>query len=102
MEKVSAVDLAQLAASLVRPPPMLDLSHVTPIRYSMAEAVEAVRGHLERLHAARFRDLVADCDERIQVVVRFLALLELYRDGQVDLAQGETFGEIEVRWEGAA
>jgi chromatin segregation and condensation protein Rec8/ScpA/Scc1 (kleisin family) len=34
--------------------------------------------------------------------VRFLALLELYRDGQVDLAQAATFGEIEVRWEGAA
>ena len=43
---------------------------------------------------ASFRDLVADCDERIQVVVRFLALLELYRDGRVELHQGETFGEI--------
>jgi segregation and condensation protein A len=102
MERVSADDLAQLAASLLRPPPMLDLSHVTPIRYTMAEAVQAVRGRLEQMHAARFRELVADCDERIQVVVRFLALLELYRDGEVDLAQADTFGEIEVRWEGVA
>lgn len=102
MEAISADDLAQLAASLLRPPPMLDLSHVTPIRYTMAEAVETMRGRLEELRAARFRDLVADCDERIQVVVRFLALLELFRDGQVDLAQAATFGEIEVRWEGAA
>lgn len=102
MEKVAAEDLARLAASLLRPPPMLDLSHVTPIRYTMAEAVQAVRGHLERLGAARFRELVADCDERIQVVVRFLALLELYREGKVDLAQADTFGEIEVRWEGRA
>ena len=100
MDRVSADDLAQLAASLLRPPPMLDLSHVTPIRYTMAEAVQAVRGRLEQMHAARFRELVADCDERIQVVVRFLALLELYRDGEVDLAQADTFGEIEVRWEG--
>jgi segregation and condensation protein A len=102
LEAISADDLARLAASLLRPPPMLDLSHVTPIRYTMAEAVDAIRGRLEELRAARFRDLVADCDERIQVVVRFLALLELYRDGQVDLAQAATFGEIEVRWEGAA
>jgi len=102
MDRVSADDLAQLAASLLRPPPMLDLSHVTPIRYTMAEAVQAVRGRLEQMHAARFRELVADCDERIQVVVRFLALLELYRDGEVDLAQADTFGEIEVRWEGIA
>lgn len=102
MEKVAAQDLAVLAAALLRPPPMLDLSHVTPIRYTMAQAVEAVQTHLERVREAHFRELVADCDERIQVVVRFLALLELYREGKVELAQAETFGEIAVRWEGAA
>lgn len=102
MDRVQAADLARLAAALLRPPPLLDLSHVTPVRYTMAEAVAAVQGHLERLHEARFRELVADCDERIQVVVRFLALLELYREGKVDLTQAETFGEIQVRWEGVA
>ena len=45
---------------------------------------------------------MADCDERIQIVVRFLALLELYREGKVDLAQAATFGEIDVRCEGEA
>jgi segregation and condensation protein A len=99
MAAVEAPTLASLAASLLRPPPMLDLSHVTPIRYTMDEAREAVRAHLDRLGRASFRDLVADCDERIQVVVRFLALLDLYREGKVDLAQAETFGEIHVRWE---
>lgn len=102
MERVAAGDLAELAAALMRPPPMLDLSHVTPIRYTMDEARDAVQSHLGRLGLASFRDLVADCDERIQVVVRFLALLDLYREGKVDLAQAETFGEIRVRWEGSA
>jgi segregation and condensation protein A len=102
MEKVLAGDLATLAASVLRPPPLLDLSHVTPIRYTMDEARAAVRSHLGRLGEATFRDLVADCDERIQIVVRFLVLLDLYREGKVDLAQAETFGEIQVRWEGDA
>ncbi len=100
LETVAAEDLAGLAASLLRPPPLLDLYHVTPIRYSMEEAVEAVTGHLGRLGSARFRELVADCEERIHVVVRFLALLELYREGKVELEQAETFGEIDVRWQG--
>lgn len=100
MERVTSEDLARMAASLLRPPPLLDLSHVTPIRYTMAEALEAVRTRLGALGHASFRDLVADCDERIQVVVRFLALLDLYRQGEVDLAQAETFGEIRVSWEG--
>jgi segregation and condensation protein A len=102
MEKVRAEDLGALAAALLRPPPMLDLSHVTPIRYTIDEAREAVRAHLDRLGQASFRQLVADCGERIEVVVRFLALLDLYREGKVDLAQAETFGEIHVRWEGVA
>lgn len=99
LEKVTPQDLARLAAALLRPPPVLDLSHVTPIRYTMAEAVRAVKEQLARRREARFRELVADCEERIQVVVRFLALLELYREGKVELRQAETFGEIEVRWE---
>jgi segregation and condensation protein A len=102
MASVTADRLAALAAALLRPPPMLDLSHVTPIRYTIDEAREAVRAHLDRLGEASFRDLVADCEERIQIVVRFLALLDLYREGKVDLAQAETFGEINVRWEGEA
>ncbi len=101
MEKVTAEELAGIAAAMLRPVPALDLSHVTPIRYTMAQAVDAVRAHLARTPEASFRDLVADCEDRIQVVVRFLALLELYREGKVDLAQAETFGEIEVRWEAA-
>jgi segregation and condensation protein A len=102
MEKVQAADLARLAAALLRPAPLMDLSHVTPIRYTMAEATEAVRAQLSRTPEASFRDLVADCEDRIQIVVRFLALLELYREGKVDLSQAETFGEIDVRWEGSA
>jgi segregation and condensation protein A len=101
MTKVGAEDVARLAAQLLRPPPTLDLTHVTPIRYTMEEALSAVERRIEDLgRAASFRDLVADCDERIQVVVRFLALLELYRDGRVELRQGETFGEIRVEWQG--
>jgi segregation and condensation protein A len=102
LEKVRPERLARLAAALLRPPPALDLYHVTPIRYTMEEAVSAVLNHLGRSGHARFRELVADCDERIQVVVRFLALLDLYREGKIDLAQAETFGEIEVAWQGGA
>jgi segregation and condensation protein A len=102
LEKVRPERLAQLAAALLRPPPALDLYHVTPIRYTMEDAMAAVVTHLGRAGRARFRELVADCDERIQVVVRFLALLDLYREGKVDLAQADTFGEIEVEWQGAS
>ena len=102
MVKVSAGQIATLAAQLLRPPPMLDLSHVTPVRYTVAEAMTAVEARMQSFMGsqASFRDLVADCEERIHVVVRFLALLELYRDGKVEIQQASTFGEIEVGWKG--
>ena len=44
-----------------------------------------------------FRALVAGIDDRIEVIVRFLAVLELYKQGIVDLDQVETFGDLIVR-----
>ncbi|MGH2739767.1 MAG: segregation and condensation protein A [Actinomycetota bacterium] len=90
-------DIAEAAVGLLRPA-RIDLSHVTPIRATVADGVAALVGRLEKRPSSRFRDLVADCEDRIQVVVRFLALLELYREGRVALHQAETFGEIEVEW----
>jgi segregation and condensation protein A len=102
MERVTAATLARMAAQLLRPPPTLDLSHVTPIRYTVADAMNAVEGRFVAFggRQASFRDLVADCEDRIHVVVRFLAILELYREGKVELQQAATFGEIEVEWRG--
>ena len=97
MERVTAEVLARTAASLLRPPPAVDLTHVAPIRVTVAEAIRTMEERLGAMGPVPFRELVRDCEERIHVVVRFLALLELYRDGKVELAQAETFGEIEVR-----
>ena len=101
LERLTPGELAKVAAQMLRPPPMLDLSHVTPIRFTVAEAITEVHARMTgRGGPASFRDLVADCEDRIHVVVRFLALLELYREGKVELQQGATFGEIEVQWRG--
>ncbi|MGH2692619.1 MAG: segregation and condensation protein A [Actinomycetota bacterium] len=99
MEKVTAEALAESAAALLRPP-TVDLSHVAPIRASVSDALDTMERRLTRRGEARFRDLVSDCRERIDVVVRFLAVLELHARGQVVLKQAATFGDIEVRWEG--
>ena len=99
---MTADDLAALAAQLLRPPPTLDLSHVTPIRWTVSDAMTAVQERFAASVArqASFRDLASDCEDRIHIVVRFLALLELYREGKVELQQAATFGEIEVEWKG--
>jgi segregation and condensation protein A len=100
LEKVAPEQLAAVAAAQLAPVPDLDLSHVTPIRLTLAEGLRAIQGHLAVKGIARFREILTDCEERIEVVVRFLALLELYREGKVELSQANLFGDIEVRWQG--
>ena len=53
---------------------------------------------LRRQGARRSASLVADCTSTLEVVARFLALLELYRDGAVAFDQAAALAELRVRW----
>ena len=55
---------------------------------------------LRRVGQATFRSLTADCTETIEIVARFLALLDLFRDGQVSFEQISPLGDLLVRWTG--
>ncbi|HEX8099714.1 MAG TPA: ScpA family protein [Actinomycetota bacterium] len=99
MEKVTPDALHHMAAALFAPRSDLDLSHVTPIRASLADALTEMRVRLQRHGEVRFSELVEDRSERIDIVIRFLALLELHREGRVHVSQAERFGDIRIRWE---
>jgi segregation and condensation protein A len=69
-----------------------------PIRASVAEALMELLDLLPALGSVSFRDLTDGIDDRIQVVCRFLAVLELYKQGRVDLDQADRFGDITIVW----
>jgi segregation and condensation protein A len=50
---------------------------------------------------ATFRSLTADCAGTYEIVARFLAVLELYREQAVSLEQLEPLGELYITWTGA-
>jgi len=81
--------------------PRIDLDHVAPIRVSVNDAVEELLDELPRVGRITFRALTGQLVERLAVVVRFLGVLELYKQGLVELAQAATFGEIEIEWLGS-
>ena len=93
---------AYLRATAPKPVVRVDLSHVTPIKVTVAEAVEELVDELPRVGTLTFRELTAELVDRIEVVVRFLAVLELFKQGLVELEQPESFGDIAVTWVGAA
>ncbi len=89
---------AFLRATEPKGPVSIDLFHVAPIRASVADALELLVSVLPTRGPTTFRELVAGVADRIEVVVRFLAILELFKQGRVDLAQAERFGDIAVTW----
>ncbi|HZP28863.1 MAG TPA: ScpA family protein [Acidimicrobiia bacterium] len=80
-----------------RPAPVVDTDHVAPIRASVADAIVVVLDRLTGDAPMSFRHLVAGATERLDVIVRFLAVLELFKQGVVDIEQVTNFGELRVR-----
>jgi segregation and condensation protein A len=71
--------------------------HVAPIRASVADAILTVLDRLPERGSMTFRELSADSPTRLDAIVRFLAILELFKQGIVDLEQPDSFGVLAVR-----
>ena len=92
--------LAWLAARVFTPPEaeQVSLSHLHQAKVSVREQSQLVVAMLRERGSASFRDLIADAGERLVVVARFLALLELFRERAVSFEQLTPLGELRVRW----
>ena len=93
---------AAIRALTPRPEPIVDLFHVNPIRFTVAEAVAELCDELPRIGHISFRLLTADLGERLEVIVQFLAVLDLFKQGFVEIDQTERFGDIDILWTGGA
>lgn len=102
---VDAAAFAQIAAVAFRPRPIprVGLDHLHSHAISVAEEAARV---LERLKErgrggwTTFAELVADCEMAVQIVARFLALLELYRGKTIEFDQPDPLGPLAVSWIG--
>jgi segregation and condensation protein A len=99
---VTADRLARVLEGLLTPKPQtrILLDHVAPVRASVNDAVVELLDELPRAGRISFARLTSGLGERLEVIVRFLALLELYKRGSVELEQAVSFGQLEVVWLG--
>ncbi len=90
------------AAMVPKPVPVVMTDHVHTQQVSVREHTAILRERLRLAGSATFRSLVSDCTTTLEVVARFLGLLDLYRDGAVAFDQAAALTELRVRWTGAA
>ncbi|MET7613841.1 segregation/condensation protein A [Streptomyces seoulensis] len=93
---------ARLAVKAMQPRarPQVYVDHIHAPLVSVQEQARVVVARLRAAGEADFQELVADTEDTLTVVARFLALLELYRDKAVALEQETALGTLLVRWTG--
>jgi segregation and condensation protein A len=94
------IHAAFVRATTVRPTPRVELFHVAAITASVGDAIAELLSELPRLGRMSFRRLTDGLADRMEVIVRFLALLELFKQGVIELDQSDRFGDITVAWTG--
>ena len=99
LERVPLDKLLEAARRGLLPTPVEEVQtdHVAPIRASVRDAIETVLALLPDQGSIRFRELTFGVDHKLEMIVRFLAVLELFKQGIVDLEQVERFGDLVVR-----
>lgn len=97
---LSPLDFAALAALAFAPKeiPLVGLDHLHAPLVSIREQAAIVVSILRSAESVNFRQLIAGIEQKGVVVARFLAVLELYRNGALGFEQLEPLGELTLRW----
>lgn len=77
---------------------------VTPPRISIRDRIALIIDQLRKMGKTTFSSLLKSTQSRLEIVISFLAVLELVKQRQVNVTQEKQFGEIEIRpgesWQG--
>lgn len=98
-ERFGAIAQRVLSPKIV---PTVDIEHIHRPLVSVADEAIKIVEELRRTGKCTFRHLISDANSTLVVVARFLALLELYREGVVRFEQVIALGELAVTWTGSA
>ena len=97
---VGAKRFAAIAERVLQPKtaPVLPVDHLHQPLVSVALEASKIIEYLRKSGRASFRNLIGDADSTLVIVARFLALLELYREGAVRFEQVVALGELQISW----
>ena len=100
---VGAARFAAIAERVLTPKttPVVALEHLHSAMVSVAEESKRVVQALRAGKSVSFRSLISDADNTLVVVARFLALLDLYRQGVLRFEQVAALGELQISWTGS-
>lgn len=98
LQDLKLEDMAEIYKDfIIRQNMVVDFSHISPITVTLEEQIEKIMSTLQVHRRVNFRELTIDYSSKIEIIVTFLAILELFRNGAIHIDQAETFGELEMQ-----
>jgi segregation and condensation protein A len=91
MEALCAIMVDVLARTPPEPKAVLPRDGITLI-----QRIGDFRDRLRRHGRFSFRQMISECDSRLEVIISFMAVLELLKNGECDALQSAAWGDIEV------
>lgn len=98
LTEVSLNELAEIFIKLLHRQSwrLIDSTHIATISFSVESKIDEIIELLRLETQLSFRKLTASASGRDEIIATFLAMLELYKQGQISIIQAATFGDIEI------
>jgi segregation and condensation protein A len=84
------------SAFMSRPPAVAVDTVVAPFTLTIHDQIDLITGLTAGAQPVTFRGLLQSANNRLEVIVTLLAVLELLKRGRVTVEQSEMFGEIVI------
>jgi segregation and condensation protein A len=97
LREVSLYDIALIFKQAMENKPVIQYFELQRERVSLDHQKAFLLVHFDREGYVEFADLLSQIETKIEMIVTFLALLELIRSGLVRVLQGKLFGEIKIQ-----
>lgn len=98
-ENMTAEDLAKIFSKILGEIPLIEKLEEEMVRevLTLEEKIEHLQSTLRERVETSFSELVKNAKDKIEVVVSFLAMLEMVKQRIIHVEQGELFSEINMK-----
>ncbi len=96
LAELSVHDLAAALHALQQKEGEVDISFIAPIKVNIQDYMQRIREAMLAKPRVTFRELTEGMRNRFELIVTFMAMLEMYKRDEIDIEQCERFGDIEI------
>jgi len=98
LSEISLYDLAVLFKNFIQKTPKSKLYEIEAVRFTIDQRIQQLRSFFIRRKKVKFNELELDKKNRLEIIVTFLAILEMVKNGELGIHQERNFDDIALEY----